>query len=240
MRAAERRTKKPRRPKKAKSQMAIQIGTRFEIPKWVRDHSSFRRWARSPVCPEKLRLAYFQGTLWVDPDMEQFFVHNQVKLAIALVLAPLVRANKTGRYGTDGMLVTNPNVELSTVPDGFFYSFDAFRSGRIRERAGPKNGCTEFEGVPEMVLEVVSNSSETKDLVHLREWYWKGGIEEYWLVDARTEEVSFEILKRGDSGYVSEKRSAGSWIRSDVFRNSFRLVRGEDEVGKPVYTLEVK
>lgn len=220
--------------------MAIRIGTRFEIPKWVQDHSSFRRWARSPECPEKLRVAYYHGTLWVDPDMEQFFVHNQVKLAIALVLAPLVTSKKSGRYGVDGMLVTNPKVELSTVPDGFYYSFDAFRSGRIRERAGPKNGCTEFEGVPEMVLEVVSNSSETKDLVDLRQWYWKGGIEEYWLVDARTEEVSFEILKRSESGYISEKRAVGGWVRSNVFRKSFRLIRGEDEVGKPLYALEVK
>jgi len=172
--------------------------------------------------------------------MEQFFVHNQVKLAIALVLAPLVKSNRTGRYGTDGMPVTNPNIELSTVPDGFYYSFDAFRSGRIRERASARNGCTEFEGVPEMVLEVVSNSSETKDLVDLREWYWKGGIEEYWLVDARTEEVSIEILKKGEGGYISEKRAAGGWVRSNVFRKSFRLVRGDDEVGKPIYTLEVR
>ena len=172
--------------------------------------------------------------------MEQFFLHNQVKAEMTAVLLPMARAKKLGRYGTDGMLISNMKVGLSTVPDGFFFSYETFRSGRIRKISAAKNGCTEFEGVPEMVLEVVSNSSETKDLIDLRDQYWRAGILEYWLLDARTDEVSCEILKRGSNGYVSTKRLAGGWLRSEVFQAMFRLVKDEDEIGEPIYTLEVK
>ena len=240
MRTVERRTKKPRRAKKCKGGMAIRIAGRLDIPDWVQDQESFRKWARSPECPEKAQVAFYKGTLWVDPAKEQFYIHNQVNAELTAVLLPLVKANGIGRYGTDGMLISNPDVGLSSVPDGFYFSFEAFRSGRIREVAGTKNGCTEFEGVPDMVMEVVSNSSETKDFLDLRDLYWRASIPEYWLIDARTEEVSFDILKSAEGGYVATKRLSGGWLRSDVFHKSFRLMRTQDAIGKPEYALEVK
>jgi Uma2 family endonuclease len=240
MRPVERTAKKRPRPKQKGGGMALRIAGRLDVPKWVRDHASFRRWARSPEVSEKAQIAFYNATLWIDPDMEQFYVHNQVKAEVTAVLLPLVKAAGTGRYGTDGMLITNPEFELSTVPDGFYFSFESFRAGAIREVAGARNGCTEFEGVPEMILEVVSNSSETKDLVDLRDLYWRAGVREYWLIDARTEEVSFEILKTGDRGFVETKRLPGGWLRSELFHKAFRLVRSQDPIGRPVYTFEVK
>ena len=239
MRIAEGRTKTPRRVKKSKG-MAIRIAGRVRIPEWVRDQATFRKWARSPACPEKARVAFYKGTLWVDPDIEQFYIHNQIKAEITAIILPLVKSGRNGRYGADGMLISNSEVGLSTVPDGFFFTFDSYRAGRIRDVAGTKNGCTEFEGSPDMILEVVSRSSETKDLVDLRELYWCAGIPEYWVADARTEEVSFEILKNRQAGYVATRRLPGGWLHSEVFQKSFRLVRGEDEIKKPTFTLEVK
>ncbi|HKB04458.1 MAG TPA: Uma2 family endonuclease [Gemmataceae bacterium] len=240
MRTAERRTKKVTRPARLRGGMAVRIAGRLEIPEWVRDYESFRRWARSPECPEKARLAFYDGDLWVDPDMEQFYAHNDVKAEFTAVLRPLVNAGKLGRYGTDGMLVSHSAVGLATTPDGFFFTFEALTADRIRPVSGARNGVVEFEGTPDMVLEVVSDSSEEKDLVDLPTLYWKGGIAEYWVVDARGEYVRFEILKRGPKAYNSTRKQTGGWVRSDVFGRSFRLVRGQDPVGKPVFTLEVK
>jgi len=240
MRTAERTTRKAQRPKRKAGGVILRIAGRFDVPKSVRDHASFRRWARSPEIPEHARVAFYNRTLWIDPDMEQFYVHNQVKAEVTAVLRPLVKAAGTGRYGTDGMLISNPDLELSTVPDGFYFSFGTFRTGTIREVAGVKNGCVEFEGVPDMILEVVSSSSETKDLVDLRDLYWRAGVKEYWLIDARTEEVSFEVLKSTAGGYVATKRLPGRWLRSDVFQRAFRLVRSQDSVGRPEYTLELR
>jgi len=240
MQTLARRSKKPAAIKKNKSGMMIRIAGRLDIPDWVQDHNSFRRWARSDACPEHASVAFLCGTLWVDPDMEQFYVHNQVKAEFTVTLLPLVKADSLGRYGTDGMLISNAEIGLSTIPDGFYFSFDSYRAKRIREVSGSKNGCTEFDGVPEMVLEIVSNSSEKKDLVDLRLMYWRAGVQEYWLVDARTEEVSFDILKLGERGYLEVKRLSGGWVRSDVFNRQFRLAAGRDPIGKPLYSLEAK
>ena len=240
MQTVARRTKKPRFTEPAARGMAIRIAGQMEIPDWVRDHDSFRRWARSPQCPEKARLAFYFGNLWVDPEMEQLYVHNRVILKIANTLDSLIESLDLGTYVGDGMLLTHAAVGLSTVPDGIFFSFSALESGRIREVAGVRHGCVELEGSPEMVLEVVSDSSEEKDLVDLRTLYWKAGVDEYWLVDARTEDVRFEVLRRTAAGYSSTRKQAGGWVRSDLFDASFHLVKLENRAGRPNYKLEVR
>ena len=240
MQVVERKMKKSRRPDKPRGGMAIRIAGRLDIPEWVRDHESFRRWARSPDCPEKMRFAFYNGDLWVDAEMEQFYAHNDVKAECTAVLRPLFSKRETGRYATDGMLLSHPSVGLSTVPDGFYFSFEALQAGRIREITGTANGCIEFEGIPELVLEVVSDSSEDKDLVDLPFLYWEAGIPEYWIIDARTKEVRFEVLKHGPKAYLTTRKQAGGWLKSDVFGRSFRLVRGTDPIGKTIYSLEVK
>jgi Uncharacterized protein conserved in cyanobacteria len=237
---AERRTKKRNRSTKLTGGMAIRIAGRLDIPDWVRDHESFRRWARSPDCPEVARVAFYDGDLWVDPDMEQIYFHNRVVVRIAGVLDSLVESEELGTYIGDGVLLTHPDVKLSTVPDGCFFSFLAVESGRIREVPGSKSGHVELEGSPEMVLEVVSDPSETKDLIDLRELYWKAGIDEYWIVDARTEVTRFEILKRNPKGYSSTRKQPEGWLRSEVFGRLFRLTSRLNRLGRPVYTLEVR
>jgi Uma2 family endonuclease len=176
----------------------------------------------------------------VDPEMEQFFAHNQVKAEFTAVLRPLVRAAKLGRFATEGMLLSNPAARLSTIPDGFLVSYDSVRTGRLREIPGKKNGCIEYEGAADMVLEVVSDSSEEKDLIDLPRLYWLAGVDEYWLVDARREDLRFEILKHGPKAYSPTRKQPGGWLKSNVFGRSFRLIREKDELGASIYSLEVK
>lgn len=220
--------------------MAILIGTQLQIPEWVRDHESFRRWARSPDCPEKGRFSFYDGDLRVDTEMEQLYIHNQIKSKVSLILTPLVEESNLGLYVSDGMLLSNADVGLSTIPDGYYVSFEAFKSERVREVAGKVKGCVELVGTPEMVLEVVSDSSETKDLVDLRSLYWEAGVAEYWIIDAREEEVNFQILRRNGKGFTPVKRSANGWLRSEVFQKSFHLIHSTNPVGKPRYNLEMK
>lgn len=240
MRTAERRSKPGHKDPATNGRVAFRLAGRVDFPAWITDHESFRRWARSPECPEKLRVAYYDDGIWVDADMEQFFAHNQVKAELSAVLVPLARTAKLGRFAIEGMLLSNPAARLSTVPDGFLVSYESVREGRLREVPGKKDGCIEYEGTAEMVLEVVSDSSEQKDLVDLVRLYWLSGVREYWLVDARGKQPQFEILKRGPKAVASTRRQPGGWLKSEVFGRSFRLAAGEDELGEPLHTLEVK
>src|SRR5205807_1516797 len=110
-------------------------------------------------------------------------------------------------------------------------------AGRVHLVEGMEEGYLELEGTPDMVLEVVSTSSMRKDTVDLRRAYWAAGIQEYWLVDARKEPLTFEILRHGAKGYRAAQRQQG-WLRSGVFGKTFRLVRRTGALGHPNYALE--
>jgi Uma2 family endonuclease len=210
------------------------------VPNWVRDHESFRRWARSKDCPEKVRLAFYRGALWLDLAPEELYSHNQVKGEVCAVLHSRARVDHRGRYATAGMLLSLPDVGLSCMPDGLFISYDSLRSGRVRGVGAETGDCVELEGPPDMVLEIVSDSSETKDLVDLRTLYAQAGVPEYWLIDARSSHVRFELLRREPRGYSVTRPDAGDWQESVVFGLSFRLVSSKNPMGEPTYTLEVK
>ena len=95
-----------------------------------------------------------------------------------------------------------------------------------------------LEGTPDMVLEVVSDSSVEKDNVLLPPLYQAAGVPEFWRIDARGE-LLFELLRLTPGGYVSAQLPEG-WWHSDVFARDFRLVQGADPLGQPEFTLEVR
>jgi Uma2 family endonuclease len=216
----------------------IVLDERIRIPDCVVDLESFRRWARSDELPERGRFSHLNGEVWVDLMPEQLFTHNQVKGEFAIVLGGMLKSVRLGRYFHDRTLVTNVEAELSTEPDGTFVSYEGLKQNRVRLIEGVE-GFVELEGTPDMVLEVVSATTVEKDTSLLRDLYWQAGIPEYWLVDARGDRLQFDILRHRPDGYV-EARKQADWVKSAVFRKSFRLTSGSDELGHPEYTLSMR
>ena len=218
---------------------AIVINGGLRLPANLTTHDAFRKWARSEDCPEKVRFAYLAGVLWVDLSMEQLYTHNQVKERIGRGVGSLVEESRLGLYCPDGMLVSHPPSGLSTAPDGLFVSYDALQSGRVLQLANAKGvGTIELVGAPEMVLEVVSESSVEKDMTTLPELYHRAGVVEFWRVDAHGD-LRFEIFRRTDPGYVPTQSPDG-WWRSDTFARDFLLVPGTEPLGHPLFTLQVR
>ena len=54
--------------------------------------------------------------------------------------------------------------------------------------------------VPDLAIEVVSASSRDRDYTEKRDVYWTLGVKEYWIVDAKLEQIL--ILKRGRSQWT--------------------------------------
>ncbi len=209
------------------------------VPDWVVDLESFRRWLDSDEVPEKARICYLEGEVWVDMSREQVFTHVLVKTEITVVLGGLVRAGGLGLYLTDGAVLVNEPATFSVKPDGLFASTARMKDERVTIVEGVVAGHVEVEGVPDMVLEVVSPSSVKKDTVVLRQAYWEAGIPEYWLVDARRPPLSFDILRHTQRGYAASRKQNG-WVKSSVFGKSFALTQGADVLGNPSYTLSVR
>jgi len=210
------------------------------IPDGITDLESFRRWARSDEFPEKGRFAFFNGNVWMDVSMEFGFSHNFIKTEFTSKLAALTKSKQLGHYLSDGMLLSNVEAGFSTIPDGLFITYETYKRKRIRRVSKFEHDFVELVGAPDMVLEVVSESSEEKDTVDLMESYWIAGIDEYWLADGRHEKLEFNIFRRGPKGYTPTRHLAGGWLRSAVYGHAFRFVRSIDQRGDPIFTLIVR
>jgi Uma2 family endonuclease len=210
---------------------------RVQIPAWVDDHSSFRRWVHSDEFPEYGRICYL-GEVWVDMSKEQL-THNQAKGEVTAVLTRLAKETQSGRFFPDGYLLTNLDAELTTNPDGMFVLNESFRTGRVQLVEGVDEGYVELQGSPDMVLEIISPSSAEKDLVRLRNLYAAAGIPEYWLMDVRGEKAELTILRQSGRGYSAVRKSSIG-TRSSVFAQSFSLKREVDAIGFPEFELSVR
>jgi Uma2 family endonuclease len=212
----------------------------IDIPAWVVDFKSFRRWLHSENFPEAGKVCFINGKVWADLSMEEFFSHNQVRAELGRVLANLMKESKFGRFVAEGMRYSHPDTQLGTEPDGMVVSHDALRTGRVKLTAGAKGEATEAVGSPEIVIEIVSQGSEEKDTEWAMSSYFDAAIIEYWVIDACDEDdLQFDIYKRGKKEFVATRKQSG-WVKSAVLGKSFRLVQVEDDGGKPEFTLEVR
>src|SRR5690349_18865287 len=143
----------------------VKIGTaqfgEIRVPPWVIDHPSFLTWLRSGAVPEDLRVGYIDNQVWSEPMGERAFAHNGIKTELASVLHPLVREGNLGVYFGDGMTFTSEAGGFTSVPDGLFVSRASIDGGRVSLTGGRRSHHdTELVGRPDLVLEVVSDSSE--------------------------------------------------------------------------------
>lgn len=213
----------------------------IRIPSQVWTFDGFLEWTDSPDAPAGWRASRLGGEIVLEPRLQEIFTHLTLKDEMTRVLRELARRQGLGRYWGDGVQLTKEDVELATQPDGLFVAYAALEAGAARfvYRPDPPTRTLRLEGAPDMVLEVVSRWSVRKDTRELRELYHRAGIAEYWLIDARDEEIDFQILKREAQGYVENPRD-GDWRPSTVFGRSFHLARSIDQAGVWDYELWIR
>jgi len=99
---------------------------------------------------------------------------------------------------------------------------------------GPKNRTLWRTWIPELTIEVVSESSRDRDYTEKRDEYWTLGVKEYWIVDAKLEQVL--ILKRGRSQWTEKKLGPADVCETKLLpgfqlpcRTIFQAAREESE-----------
>ncbi len=203
--------------------------------------AGFRRWATSPDFPPGYRVSFLGGELFIDMSPEELETHNRVKAEIGRVIGNINVEDDLGVLNVDRTLLTNTAAGFSTEPDVLFATWRSLKNRRVRQvpRIGHPGQFMELAGCPDWVLEIVSEYTEHKDTQDLPAKYHKAGIPEYWVVDARGDEIHFQILARGKKAYNLVPQQGG-WQRSKVFRRLFRLQRKQHALGPWVYTLHAK
>jgi Uma2 family endonuclease len=79
-----------------------------------------------------------------------------------------------------------------------------------------------------------------KDRQRLRTAYHAAGVPEYWLIDARGEQVFFEINIRYASEYQPAAVDATGFQRSTVLACGYLLQRTRDQLGYWQYTVKTQ
>ena len=211
------------------------------VPDFAGSLTGFRQWARSDTFPNHGSISFINGEVLVDMSPEKLHSHNKVKAEVSRVVGNLVKQFDLGEHFCDGAWVTDDDAGLSTEPDDSFVSWESFRSGRVSivPTADEEDGL-ELRGGPDWILEVVSNSSEKKDLVDLPLAYHRARVEEYWIIDARGEDLDFTIKLHGVDGFDAVKPSEEGWHLSKIFAREFQLRRNRNQMGNWQYTLNVR
>lgn len=211
-----------------------------QIPAYVADLTTFRRWTHSEAFPERGRISYVAGEILIDMNAEEIESHNKVKRDLAYWWQRYLETRDLGELLVDGVLLVNETAGLSTEPDLLFCLWDSLRSGRViyTEGVPGSDRLVEVRGTPDVVVEIVSRYSLAKDLRKLPPAYFQAGIPEYWLIDARGEEVQFLLQVRGENDYIPVEPDADGYRRSPMLAQSFRITREHNPVGRFRYRLE--
>lgn len=210
----------------------------FRIPRSAHTLAGFRAWVLSDEFPEKLKATFIDGEVFLDMSKEEIRTHAAVKTAVAVRLGSLIEELDFGDLYINGVLIVNVPAKVSNNPDMVAISWDALESGRVRYVTKDDREM-EIVGSPDWVLEIVSDSSVAKDTRLLRKAYHRAGIREYWVIDARSDNLQFEILVWTKSGYGAAVAKS-DWLASRVFGRSFRLTRSRDRRGAWKYILRVR
>lgn len=196
------------------------------------DLAGFRRWVLSPRFPEKVRASYIDGEIEVDMSPEEAHVHNNPKSQVCGALHYWIETHDLGQVFFDGMMLVNEAAEVANEPDFMFCLWDTLASGRaeLRETFPGSGRITELVGTPDLVVEIVSPSSVTKDNVKLKERYALADIPEYWLIDGRGRTIKHEVLTLRGRKYRAVKPEGSGARRSLLLKAVVRLTRTKSPV----------
>jgi Uma2 family endonuclease len=211
-----------------------------EIPLSIQSLADFRHWALSDDFPQRGRIDFVAGKIEVDMSPEDFFCHGTLKTEILGVLYRLIKRTGQGHLVCDSTRISSVEADLSAEPDIVYLSDRTLAEGRARligKAAGEPGRYVELEGAPDLIVEIVSDSSVTKDTQRLPAAYFKAGVGEFWLVDARGKRVLFAIHRPGDSAYRAVQPDADGFQPSAVFNCSFRLDGSRNEKGHWTFDL---
>jgi Uma2 family endonuclease len=217
----------------------VLLDQEIEIPT-IRDLAEFRRWALSDDFPQRGRIDYIAGRIEVDMSPEDFFTHGTLKAEIAAEVKDRVDELDLGHTLIAETRISSVPADLSAEPDVIVITHEAFDASRVQlvpKASGEPDRFVEVEGGPDLIVEIVSDSSVTKDTRRLPSAYYSAGVRELWLIDARGKVLFFQIHQRGEDEFIAAGKDPDGYQRSEVLNASYQLERSRHSRGHWVYRL---
>ncbi len=135
---------------------------------------------------DRNRYEVLDGELYMTPSPS--LRHQRVVQRLTMVLSQYVEASGSGEllFAPLDVLLTETNI---VQPDILFLS-----SSKV-----PPHAAKNIQVAPDLVIEVVSESSSEQDRVHKKRIYARHGVSQYWIVDP--DNRTFEIFELAGSAY---------------------------------------
>lgn len=162
------------------------------------------------LLPEDKRYELIDGELYMAPAPS--IRHQTILRSLESLIWPFVRDNRLGQvyFAPVDVILSDEDV---VQPDLLFVAQS--RRGIISER-----GC---EGPPDLVVEVLSPSTQGRDRELKRKVYARYGVREYWLVDPEAGTIQVMGLEAEDFGSRGVY-GQGTEVRSQVIPGLTLLV----------------
>jgi Uma2 family endonuclease len=140
--------------------------------------------------PDDVRYELIEGDMLMTPSPTP--THQRISRKIEFILEKHVTKNDLGEvfYAPCDVYLDNENL---VQPDILVISKERLNI------IGEKN----IQGAPDLVIEIISESTAYRDLVQKKKLYAMFGVKEYWIVIP--DEGSVEILILRDKSYISHK-----------------------------------
>jgi Uma2 family endonuclease len=135
------------------------------------------------MIPGDQRYELIEGELMMTPSPVPY--HQWISKNIEFELEKFVREKGQGKvfYAPCDVYLDNENV---LQPDILFISEERLTI------IGEKN----IQGAPDLVIEILSESTAYRDMVKKKKLYARFGVKEYWLVDPEEKTVEIYILEK--------------------------------------------
>ncbi len=223
--------------------ITLVLEEQIEVPMDLRCLVDFRQWVVSDVFPQRGRIDYIAGRIDVNMSPEDLHTHGKLKTELVIVLGQRIKQAGLGELYTDRARVSCPDADLSAEPDVVLVLESSLDSGRVRlvpKSGGAADRYVELEGPPDLIVEIVSDASVQKDTERLPAAYYRAGVTEFWLIDARGEDLLFRIHHRGPTQYEPADTDADGYQASTVMNRHYRLQRSRNPKGRVVFDLYEK
>ena len=183
---------------------------------------------------EFLELTMDEHAEWVEGEIVPMAAvtieHAQITTFLMRLISEFVERHTLGTVVSDPFVMrTGPELP-GRAPDIMFISTAS--ASRIRR--------TYLEGPADLVIEVVSPGSRTRDRVHKLAEYEAGGVPEYWVIDPERQWAAFYLLT-AEGRYEAQERPDGTilsevlpgfWIRREWIWERPTVVAALAEIGR--------
>lgn len=200
----------------------VQMDPQFESDITM-DAEEFVRWLEARPPSDINHYELLNGVVVMTPPAGH--PHGEVGSALQVMLALFVRSRSLGKVYDSSQGFHLPSDDI-VEPDHSFVSFE-------RLKAGPPPVKGDFlRVVPDLIIEVLSKSTRSRDRGEKKAIYERNGVREYWLVDTFGLRITVFASKNGRYGkgrvYEQEER-VRSVIIEGLEEDVSTLVGGGEE-----------